>query len=353
MSIPFISNVALTEVDSSGNLNDKAGTTKSKLPIQIFKLTAEVSGNLTLDNNTAHKKIILDTNGNDILNPIGSPITTNSSINLELKGDGNVQSTLKTFTSSVTDTSYTGTTTVTAANNSTVVVTAINRTADISESGGVAVASGFGGSFSTAKTIYVPVSELITMPSNPGTNTGFASSAATASMQELFTVVGGNSMTNLRDSGVSVTVDGTTYTSPTATVNIGTNNAEVHFGELHFTMVGSDKVRAFAAGSSVLSVSGLKIPNNTVAGGGRTIAFTNNLAISVVLTGADPFDSVTVTAGATNTQTRTTTDGSFSLTGTISGSDGSSRPYALKDMNDGTGSVNEDAYTGTKSVSAF
>ena len=352
MAIPLISNVGFTEVDSSGSLNDKAGD-KTKLPIQFFRLSGAISGALTLDNNAAHKKIILDTNGNNITNSSGSPLTTNSSTTLELKGSGNVQSTLKTFTSSVDSTSHTGTTTLSEADNSTIVVTSVARTADISQSGGVSVSSGFGGSFSTAKTIYVPVSELITMPSNPGTNTGFASSAATASMQELFTVVGGNSMTNLRDSGVSVTVDGTTYTSPTATVNIGTNNAEVHFGELHFTMVGSDKVRAFAAGSSVLSVSGLKIPNNTVAGGGRTIAFTNNLAISVVLTGADPFDSVTVTAGATNTQTRTTTDGSFSLTGTISGSDGSSRPYALKDMNDGTGSVNEDAYTGTKSVSAF
>ena len=35
------------------------------------------------------------------------------------------------------------------------------------------------------------------------------------------------------------------------------------------------------------------------------------------------------------------------------GSDGSSRPFALKEINDGTGTVNEDAYTGTKSVSAF
>ena len=58
-------------------------------------------------------------------------------------------------------------------------------------------------------------------------------------------------------------------------------------------------------------------------------------------------------AGATNTVNRDSTDGSFSLTGTISGSDGSSRPFALKDINDGSGSVNEDAYTGTKSVSAF
>ena len=66
----------------------------------------------------------------------------------------------------------------------------------------------------------------------------------------------------------------------------------------------------------------------------------------------DPF-SATVSAGATNTVNRDSTDGSFSLTGTISGSDGSSRPFALKEINDGTGTVNEDAYTGTKSVSAF
>jgi len=352
MSIPFISNVALTEVDSSGNLNDKAGTTKSKLPIQIFKLTAEVSGNLALDNNTAHKKIILDTNGNDILNPIGSPITTNSSINLELKGDGNVQSTLKTFTSSVTDTSYTGTTTISEANNSTVVVAAINRTADISESGGVAVARGFGGSFSTAETIYVPVSELITMPSNPGTNTGSYSSAAISSMQDLFTVVGGNSMTNLTGSGVSVTVDGVTYTSPTASINLGTNNAEVHFGELHFTMLGSGRVRAFAAGSSILSVSGLKIPNNVVTNGARSIAFTNNLAIPVCVTGGDPFANVSISSSATNTAQVSSTDGSFSLTGIVSGTD-SGKPYALKAVNDGSGNLTVTAYSGTLSSRAF
>ena len=50
----------------------------------------------------------------------------------------------------------------------------------------------------------------------------------------------------------------------------------------------------------------------------------------------------TVSAGATNTVNRDSTDGSFSLTGTISGSDGSSRPFALKEINDGTGTVNED-----------
>lgn len=125
-------------------------------------------------------------------------------------------------------------------------------------------------------------------------------------------------------------------------------------GQVTFTIIGTIGVDAFMRPElNSGSVSSIRIPNNTVAGGGRTIAFTNNLAISCVLTGADPFDSVTVAAGATNTQTRSTTDGSFSLTGTISGSDGSSRPFALKDINDGSGSVDETAYTGTKSVSAF
>ena len=351
MAIPLISNVGFTEVDSSGSLNDKAGD-KTKLPIQFFRLSGAITGALTLDNNAAHKKIILDTNGNNIINDGGSPLTTNSSTTLELKGSGNVQSTLKTFTSSVDSTSHTGTTTLSEADNSTIVVTSVARTADISQSGGVSVSSGFGGSFSTAKTIYVPVSELITMPSNPGTNTGVASSAAISSMEELFTVVGGTSMSNLTASGVSVTVDGVTYTSPTATINLGTNNAQVHFGELHFAVIGSNKVRAFAAGTTTLSVSGLKIPNNVVTNGARTIAFTNNLAIPVCVTGGDPFANVSISSSATNTAQVSSTDGSFSLTGIVSGTD-SGKPYALKAVNDGSGNLTVTAYAGTLSSRAF
>ena len=65
MAIPLISNVGFTEVSSSGSLNSKAGD-KTKLPVQFFKLSDNISGNLRLDNNSAHKKIILDTNGNNI-----------------------------------------------------------------------------------------------------------------------------------------------------------------------------------------------------------------------------------------------------------------------------------------------
>ena len=122
MSIPLISNLAFTEVNSSGNLNEKISTELRGLPVQFFQLTANVSGNLTMSNNTAHKKIIIDTNGYTIINPLGSPLTNNSSSIMELKGSGNVQSTLKTFTVTETSTTYTGTTSVTVADNSTIEV---------------------------------------------------------------------------------------------------------------------------------------------------------------------------------------------------------------------------------------
>jgi len=128
MSIPLVSNLGFTEVSSAGTLNDKAGTTKSKLPVQFFKLTDNISGNLTMTNDSAHKKIIIDTNGNTILNSSGSPITNNSSTAVELTGSGNVQSTLKTFTSSESSTSNTGTTTIATADDSTVVVSDSDHT---------------------------------------------------------------------------------------------------------------------------------------------------------------------------------------------------------------------------------
>jgi hypothetical protein len=87
----------------------------------------------------------------------------------------------------------------------------------------------------------------------------------------------------------------------------------------------------------------------------RTITFTNNLAISCVLSGADPFDNVTVNAGATAQKILYSTDGSFDVTMTISGNDGNNLPYALADVNNGTGSLDTStqSYTGTFSVKAF
>ena len=90
------------------------------------------------------------------------------------------------------------------------------------------------------------------------------------------------------------------------------------------------------------------------SGNDRSLVFTNKLSISCVLSGADPFDGVTVSAGATATSTRTnSTDGSFNITMTISGSDGSSQPFALAVVNSGTGSLDTSGYSGTFSASAL
>jgi len=347
--IPLFPNIGYAEISSAGTLNDAMGSAKTQLPIQFFKLTDNISGNLTMTNESIHKKIIIDTNGKTITNSSGSPITNNSSIDVELKGSGNVQSTLKTFNTAVTSTSNTGTVTFSTSDSSTLVVASVDRAVDISASGGVSVASGFQGSMSGANPFYFPVTELLTLPSNPGSNNGSLSGGALAACQALFTIVGGAGMSNLRGAGFSVNVDGTVYTSPSST----TSTATV-FGALTFQNFGSNRIRMFGNNSgSALSVSALKIPNNDVSGGSRTFTFTNNLAIPVVLSGNDPFDAVTVAAGATSAPTRESTDGSFDVTGTISGSNDDSEPFALVPVNNGTGDIITTAYTGTLSASAL
>ena len=72
-----------------------------------------------------------------------------------------------------------------------------------------------------------------------------------------------------------------------------------------------------------------------------------------MLTGNDPFNSVTVTSGGTNVQNRDSTDGSFNVIGTISGTNGSGQPFALHPVNNGSGSVVVSDYSGTLSASAL
>ncbi len=385
MAIPLISNVGFTEVSSSGSLNTKAGD-KTKLPVQFFKLSDNISGNLSLDNNSAHKKIILDTNGNNITNSSGSPLTTNSSTTLELKGSGNVQSTLKTFTSSQSSTSNSGTTTISEADNSTVVVQTDTHTFDDTLLDTNRSAAG-GPSFTDFNTTVKRPQD--SSNSDRRANPSYYSTS-------FATTFGGFGLTNVNrsDFGMSFThafpEDGTTTSgaivgpSGPSTFD-GVSASQPDTNTTH--TVGSDTYRYMQWNSALVGVNNgntgtmgiaMYIDVNTGkavieiilgAGGrgafnqiknvdvvgptaGRRFIFTNNLAISCALSGSDPF-SATVSAGATNTVDRDSTDGSFSLTGTISGNDGSSRPFALKDMNDGSGSVNEDAYTGTKSVSAF
>ena len=382
MAIPLISNVGFTEVSSSGSLNTKAGD-KTKLPIQFFRLSGNISGNLSLADDSAHKKIILDTDGNNITNSTGSPLTTNSTTTLELKGSGNVQSTLKTFTSSQSSTGNSGTTTISEADDSTVVVQTDTHefdTALIDDNR----SAGSGASFGDGNT-------TVTKP-NTGSATGMLVNETyyTTGNATLFGGVGLDNI-NRSDFAMSFThaflEDGTPISG--AIVGPGgpstfdgvsadtpdTNTTHSHAGDTYRFMrwnsalvgvnngnTGTFAIEMFidsATGKAVVAIIGGRgafnqIKNVDVVGPtpGRRFIFTNNLAISCVLTGDDPFNA-TVAAGATNTVDRDSTDGSFSLTGTISGSDGNSRPYALKEMNDGTGTVNEDAYTGTKSVSAF
>ena len=356
--IPLLPNIGYAEITSAGTINDVMGSAKSQLPIQFFRLTENISGNLTLANDSAHKKIILDTNGKTITNSSGSPLTNNSSITLEIKGSGNIQSTLKTFTSSVNSASNTGTTTISDADSSTVVVSSVDRTADISLAGGVSVAQGFGGSYTTSNTVYLPNTELITTSvANPGSNSGRPSAAANAAGAELLAILGGASMPNIQSgvSGLSITVttSGTsvTHTAPTSTSGSG-STFQTFFGTVKFSRANSARMEQAVSGPTP-SVSAMRIPNNVVEGASRTIAFTNNLTVPVVLTGTDPYNNVTVAAGATNTITRTSTDGSFNLTGTVSGNDGSSQPFALSPVNSGTGSISSTAYTGTFSASAL
>jgi len=384
MAIPLISNLGFTEVDSAGTLNDKAGTDKSKLPVQFFKLTDNVSGNLTMTNNSAHKKIIIDTNGNTILNSSGSPITNNSSTDVELIGSGNVQSTLKTFTSSVASTSNTGTTTISEADNSTVAVADDAHTFDAAliddnRSAGSGVSFGDGNTTVTKPNTGSTAGMLVN-------ETYYTTSAATS--------FGGVGLTNINRSDFAMSFthafleDGTPISGAivgpsgpstfdgVSAVSPGTNTTHSHAGSTYRFMrwenalvgvnngnAGTFDIEIFidsATGKAVVAIDGGRgafnqIKNVDVVGptAGRRFTFTNNLAISCVLSGADPYDGVTVGAGATAVANRDSTDGSFSITGTISGSDGSSQPYALKDVNDGTGDIVVSSHTGTRSVSAF
>lgn len=378
MAIPLISNVGFTEVSSSGVLNDKAGTAKSKLPVQLFKLSGAVTGNLQMNNDAAHKKIILDTNGNNITNSSGSPLTTNSSTTLELKGSGNVQSTLKTFTSSGS-----ANTTISEADNSTVVVQTDTHTFDTALVDDNRSAGG-GTSFGDGNT-------TVTKP-NTGSTAGMLVSENYYSTGYA-TLFGGVGLTNINRSDFAMsfthafledgtpisgaivgpsgpsTFDGVSADQPDTNTTHSHAGGTYRFMRWNSALVGVNNgnsgtfaIEMFidsATGKAVVAIVGGRgafnqIKNVDVVGptAGRRFIFTNNLAISCVLSGSDPFNA-TVSAGATNQVDRNSTDSSFSLTGTISGNDGSSRPFALKDINDGTGSVNEDAYTGTKSVSAF
>ena len=361
MSIPLISGLGFTEVSSAGTLNDKAGTDKSKLPIQFFRLTDNISGNLTLNNDSAHKKIILDTNGNNILNSSGSPLTTNSSTTLEIIGSGNIQSTLKTSTATQSSTSHTGTTTFSNSDSSQVVVSNIDTDTTVEKY------IDTGGNFSYNGST-IDSSGVTTLGgSTPNASTIFGSGSSTIY-------------------GINIT-DGTTAavfvgdTSTSTTTSPASNGYKLYIATIGPNTVSQlrmDEASNYSGSLGIYSslVGGSVIGHNRYSGttnhqlnfGGtrrlwwryersgndRRFVFTNNLDISCVLSGSDPFNGVTVSAGATATSTSTnSTDGSFNITMTISGTNGSGQPFALANVNSGTGSIDTSAYTGTLSARAF
>ena len=354
MSIPLISGLGFTAVDSAGTLNDKAGTSKSKLPIQFFKLTENISGNLILNQDSNHKKIIIDTNGKTILNSSGSPLTTNSDVTLELKGSGNIQSTLKTSVSAEASTGNTGTSTFSNTDSSQVVVSNvgtdttvekyIDTAGSFSYNGGTIDASGtitVGASTPNSATIFGSGSTLAY-----GINT---TDGSTAAQYIGDTAVGGSSPVGNGYQLYIATIGPNTVSQLRMDeyANIGIGGYSGSVGG-HNRYSGTTNHRLNYGGTRRLWWRYVRSGNN------RTFVFTNNLDISCVLSGSDPFNGVTVNAGATATATLTnSTDGSFNITATISGNNGSSQPFALASVNNGSGNINTDAYSGTLSARAF
>lgn len=382
MSIPLVSNVGFTEItqslvdSNSGVLNDIAGS-RINLPIQYFKLGENISGNLTLNNDSAHQKIILDTNAKTLLNSSGSPLTQNSSVAMELKGSGNIQSTKKTSTGTQASTDYSGTTTFGDSNSSTLVVSTDNTTLTFNENFLIQNLP-FREQFQGPRTAdNIPSGE--TWAGMTGTNganingltaTGFTFNNTGNLATGVTGAIGSFAfyrMTNAHRSRsdnpwlayfwtstgmfkkrVANNVNNSSTDSPdyitSPAINPYTGSA--------YSPVGSRDIDNDHEGYFTYAPSG-RVQNVTV--NTRTLTFTNNLSISCVLSGADPFDNVTVNSGATAVKALYSTDGSFDITMTISGSDGNSQPYALADVNNGTGSLDTSTqgYTGTFSAKAF
>ena len=91
MAITLISNVGFTEIDTSGTVNTVAGI-KDNLPVQFYKVVSNINGQLVIDNNDNHKKLILDVNGKTINGENQTAITYNGNDTLEIKGQGLITS---------------------------------------------------------------------------------------------------------------------------------------------------------------------------------------------------------------------------------------------------------------------
>lgn len=419
--IPLFSNIGYSEVNSAGNLSDAMGAAKTKLPIQYFKLTGDVTGNLTMPNNASHRKIYLDTNGYNLINPTGSPITNNSSTAITLKGSGDVQSTMTSTSIVNSTTTFQGTNNVADLDNSPLVVGSayaqISQFMDYQPSFGVGSPNGnsefriadgqTGGSNQYGNAWRVRVPSGVNWKIN---NTVITSGTELNSSQMNDAIGASNSFNKITtfivvvdiggDSAQSFPPSGGGYNNSAAwasgfandsmkyvirTINYGLLNSSGGLMSVSNHLVYNRTLGRFEAWHKQQQIGGSGDDGNPyynigspsyhfgyvthnrrgiapppqsmninvlVSGQGRQFDFTNNLTIPIVLSGNDPYNNVTVNAGATATFNRSSTDGSHDILGTITGSSGSN-PYALAYVNNGTGTLDVTGYTGINSVSAF
>jgi len=388
MGAPLISNLGFTEVSSSGSLNDKAGA-KINLPIQLFKLTGNVSGQLTLDSTANHKKVILDTNGFDIDNGSDAPLDmdTPGSVKVELKGNGTIKATKRTFTISQASTSHTGTTADPDNASQTVVDTNHTYTEqvinDIRPDPGNSYGNGGGASWGDGG------GTTHAYPPSSGSNRNSHRTHGTYYNTSTATKFGGPSLTNVIRSDFSMTFthafmeDGNRTDGPITGVGGSfpptTNTTHSYSGATYrfcrwfsaFQRVnngnaGSTGVAIYIDANNGRAVVELENGRgafcqirdvkcfNTATG--RNFTFTNNTDHTVELdnlSSSNPLGGPSVLSGASITGTRNSTDGSYSITATVPATDGSGNILSVHDLNKGTALLDSSQHTGITSVKGF
>ena len=388
MSVPLISNVGFTEINAAGSLTTAAGS-KIAMPIQLFKLTDNITGQLTLTENANHKKVIIDTNGNNIINSAGSPLNVDcpSGVPVELKGSGNVQSTLKTFTSAVTDTTNTGTTTIATAGNSTIAVTTNHTFTEQLLDTNRSIAGG---------PAFTDFNTTVRRPQDSSSSSRRANPSYYST--SFATTFGGKGLDNINrsDFGMSFThpfpEDGTTTSGaivgpggPSTFDGVSADSVDVNTTHT----VGSDTYRYMQWNSALVGVNNgnsgtmgiamyIDVNNGKAVieiilgvGGrgafnqiknvdvfttstGRKLTFTNNTSHTITLSGGNPYTSTAVAASGTGVVNRDSQDGSFDITGTFPDTNNGGDPLSSVDLNETSSTtVNVDNHTGTNSVKAF
>ena len=386
MGAPLISNLGFTEVSSAGSLNSKADA-KINLPIQLYKLTGNISGQLTLDSTANHKKVILDTNGFNIDNGSDAPLDmdTPAGTTVELKGTGAIRATGKTTTITQSDASHTGVTAgglgdssdVEVNTNHTYTETQIN---DIRPDPGNSYGSGGGVSWNDNYRITVGYPPT-------GSNRGSTAVNQTYYNTSTGTKFGGKMLTNVIRSDFSMTFthafveDGNRTDGPITGVGGSfppTNNTTHTVGGNTYRFCrwfsAFQRVNNGNAGSTGVAIylntnnqqAVVELENGRPSfcqirdvkcfstETGRKFIFTNRTDHTVTVGGTNnPLSGSSVVVGGQLTGTRNSEDGSYNVTYTLPNTDGGGNPLAIHDLNKGTALLDSSQHTGITSVKGF